>query len=73
MRAYREILDPRAAPPSPRRPVPPIPQGAHGRRYLELEKSTLDQRSFLAAQRELLDACLLTAEGFLRTARPPGE
>jgi hypothetical protein len=41
--------------------------------YLEFEKSTLDQRSFLAAQKEMLDACLLTAEGFLRTARPSGK
>ena len=38
--------------------------------YLEFEKSTPTQRSFLAAQRELLDAYLLTAEGLLRNAPP---
>lgn len=72
MRAYRETLDESAATLSPedrsRRFLKALMAA-----YLEFEKSTLDQRSFLAAQRELLDTCLLTAEGFLRTARPPGK
>ena len=72
MRAYRETLDPSTATLSPedrsRRFLKALMAA-----YLEFEKSTLDQRSFLAAQRELLDTCLLTAEGFLRTARPPGK
>jgi hypothetical protein len=72
MRAYRETLDESAATLSPedrsRRFLKALMAA-----YLEFEKSTLDQRSFLAAQRELLDTCLLTAEGFLRTTRPSGK
>jgi len=71
MRAYRETLDEGAATLSPedrsRRFLKALMAA-----YLEFEKSTLDQRSFLAAQKEMLDACLLTAEGFLRTTRPSG-
>ena len=71
MRAYRETLDENAATLSPedrsRRFLKALMAA-----YLEFEKSTLDQRSFLAAQKEMLDACLLTAEGFLRTTRPSG-
>ena len=72
MRAYRETLDESATTLSPedrsRRFLKALMAA-----YLEFEKSTLDQRSFLAAQKEMLDACLLTAEGFLRTARPSGK
>jgi hypothetical protein len=71
MRAYRETLDEGAATLSPedrsRRFLKALMAA-----YLEFEKSTLDQRSFLAAQKEMLDTCLLTAESFLRTTRPPG-
>lgn len=69
MRAYRETLDDRAANLSPedrtRRFVKALMAA-----YLEFEKSTPDQRSFLAAQREMMDAYLLTAEGLLRNTRP---
>ncbi len=69
MRAYREMLDEGAPALSPedraRRFLKALMSA-----YLEFEKSTPTQRSFLAAQREMLDACLLTAEGLLRNAPP---
>ncbi len=67
MRAYREMLDERAPALSSeertRRFLKALMSG-----YLEFEKATPTQRSFLAAQREMLDAYLHTAEGLLRNA-----
>jgi hypothetical protein len=69
MRAYREMLDERAPAPSPEERTRRFLKALMSA-YLEFEKSTPTQRSFLAAQRELLDAYLLTAEGLLRNAPP---
>jgi hypothetical protein len=69
MRAYREMLDERAPALSPEERTRRFLKALMSA-YLEFEKSTPTQRSFLAAQREMLDAYLLTAEGLLRNAPP---
>ena len=67
MRAYREMLDERVPTLSPEERTRHFLKALMSA-YLEFEKSTPTQRSFLAAQREMLDAYLLTAEGLLRNA-----
>jgi len=69
MRAYRETLDEGAGSLSPEDRARRFMKALMSS-YLELEKSTPDQRSFLAAQREMIDAWLLALEGCLRTTRP---
>jgi hypothetical protein len=69
MRAYRETLDEGAASLSPEDRARRFTKSLMST-YLDFEKSTLDQRSFLAAQREMLDAWLGALEGCLRTTRP---
>lgn len=69
MRAYRETLDEGAGSLSPEDRARRFMKALMSS-YLELEKSTPDQRSFLAPQREMIDAWLLALEGCLRTTRP---
>ena len=69
MRAYRETFDEGAASLAPEDRARRFMKALMSS-YLELEKSTPDQRSFLAAQREMIDAWLLALEGCLRTPRP---
>jgi len=69
MRAYRETLDEDAGSLSPEDRARRFMKALMSS-YLELEKSTRDQRSFLAPQREMIDAWLHALEGCLRTTRP---
>ena len=69
MRAYRETLEEGAASLSPEDRARRFTKALMST-YLDFEKSTLDQRPFLAAQREMLDAWLLALEGCLRTTHP---
>ena len=69
MRAYRETLDEGAASLSPEDRARRFTKALMST-YLDFEKSSLDQRSFLAAQREMLDAWLVALEGCLQTTRP---
>jgi hypothetical protein len=69
MRAYRETLEEGTASRSPEDRARRFTKALMST-YLDVEKSTLDQRSFLAAQREMIDAWLLALEGCLRTTDP---
>ena len=69
MRAYRETLEEGAASLSKEDRARRFTKALMST-YLDFEKSTLDQRPFIAAQREMLDAWLLALEDCLRTTHP---
>lgn len=69
MRAYRETLDDGAAALSPEDRARRFTKALMST-YLDFEKSPFDQRSFLAAQREMIDAWLIALEGCFPTTRP---
>jgi len=69
MRAYRETLEEGAASLSKEDRARRFTKALMST-YLDFEKSTLEQRPFIAAQREMLDAWLLALEDCLRTTHP---